>query len=239
MKNRIRFKRGVLLLIAGIFALFIFAPEKGEERLSEIFNVFGSFSQNFESFEKEDIEVLREKPFEGEEDLVKESRKAKPYEEYMPLDLLGRCGRAVAVLDSSGMPEGERGSIGEYRPSGWHTVTYPGLPGRHLYNRGHLIAFCLGGESTDNMQNLITMTRQCNENMIPYEIETARYLEESPKRKVLYRVSPEFEGEELLARSLRMEILSLDTKRLSHNLRLYNVQEGIEIDYTEGRSRQR
>ncbi len=160
-------------------------------------------------------------------------------ESYSELDALGRCGEAVARLHKSMMPTGERGAIGHIRPSGWHTVKYPDLiKDRYLYNRCHLIAFALTGQ-TDNEKNLITGTRHMNaELMLPYEKRVIDYLEDTGNH-VLYRVRPRFKKDELVARGIEMEAWSVEDegKGLSFHVFLYNVQPGIVIDYKTGESK--
>ena len=120
------------------------------------------------------------------------------FEHYSYLDYLGRCGVATANLGLELMPTEERGSIGNIKPSGWHTVKYPELiEDRYLYNRCHLIAFSLAGEN-DNERNLITGTRYMNmSGMLPFENDVAKYIEKTGNH-VLYRVTPCFEGDELV-----------------------------------------
>ena len=160
-------------------------------------------------------------------------------ESYSELDSLGRCGEAVARLHKSMMPTGERGPIGHIRPSGWHTVKYPDLiKDRYLYNRCHLIAFALTGQ-TDNEKNLITGTRHMNaELMLPYEMKLINYLEDTGNH-VLYRVRPRFKKDELVARGVEMEAWSVEDEGegLFFHVFIYNVQPGIEIDYKTGESK--
>lgn len=159
-------------------------------------------------------------------------------EVYAPLDALGRCGTAYARLDSYRLPAEDREPIGAVKPSGWHTVSYPELiPERYLYNRCHLIAFALSGENA-NECNLITGTRQMNmSGMAPFENKVRRYLQ-NEGGSVLYRVTPLFIGEELVARGVEMEAYSLRDRgeALCFHVFVYNVQEGIVIDYTTGES---
>ncbi len=159
-------------------------------------------------------------------------------EVYAPLDELGRCGEAYAHLYPETMPTEERGAIGHVRPSGWHTVKYPGIvEGNYLYNRCHLIAYQLAGEN-DTVENLITGTRWFNvEGMLPWENLVAEYLREKGG-SVFYRVRPDFHGEELVARGVYMEAYSPDDGGVSVNFHVYvyNVQPGIGIEYATGRS---
>lgn len=160
-------------------------------------------------------------------------------EHYGELDPLGRCGPAWAKLSRDMMPESERGSIGTVRPSGFRTVKYPDLIRyQYLYNRCHLIAYCLTGQN-DNERNLITGTDHLNRDlMLPYETSVASYLDGSV-RHVLYRVTPLFRGRELVARGVELEACSLEDRGrdLSFHVFLYNVQPGIRIDYRTGESR--
>ena len=159
-------------------------------------------------------------------------------EEYSKLDKLGRCGPAFANVGKELMPTGPRESIRDVRPSGWHTVKYDDiLEDRYLYNRCHLIAFMLAGENA-NERNLITGTRYFNvEGMLPFEIQVADYVK-STGNHVLYRVRPIFKGNDLVARGVQMEALSVEDggKGISFNVYCYNVQPGIRINYKDGSS---
>ena len=135
------------------------------------------------------------------------------------------------------MPTAPRGTIGAVRPTGWHTVKYAGIDGNYLYNRCHLIAYELAGENA-NEKNLITGTRYLNiEGMLPFENEVADYVKYSGNH-VLYRVTPIFENENLLASGVLMEGISVedDGAGIKFNVFCYNVQPGITIDYTTGES---
>lgn len=164
---------------------------------------------------------------------------SSPAETYAPLDSLGRCGTAMAIVSPDTMPTEERGSIGMVKPSGWHTVRYDDLiSDRYLYNRCHLIGFQLTAENA-NERNLITGTRYLNvEGMLPFENEVADYVEATGNR-VLYRVTPVFVGDELVARGVQMEAKSVEDggAGVSFNVFCYNVQPGIQIDYQTGESR--
>ena len=163
---------------------------------------------------------------------------AEPFESYAPLDLLGRCGTAYACLSPELMPEEERGSIGQVKPTGWHTVRYDFVDGQYLYNRCHLIGYQLSGENA-NERNLITGTRYLNvEGMLPFEEQVADYIRETGGR-VLYRVTPIFEGNDLLAAGVEIEALSVGDagEGVRFHVYCYNVQPGVEIDYATGDSR--
>ncbi len=171
-------------------------------------------------------------PYFSEADLTAES-----YEVYSPLDSLGRCGPAYASIGRDLMPTAERESIGQVKPTGWHTVKYSGIDGNYLYNRCHLIGYQLSGENA-NEENLITGTRYLNvQGMLPFENMVADYVKETGNH-VLYRVTPIFEGNNLLASGVLMEAESVEDKGadILFCVYVYNVQPGIAIDYATGNS---
>lgn len=171
-------------------------------------------------------------PYFGEEE-----KGTEVFEEYGELDSLGRCTAAYANLCKELMPTEERGEIGMIRPSGWHTVKYDGVDGNYLFNRCHLIGFQLAGENA-NERNLITGTRYLNvQGMLPFENQVADYIRETDNH-VLYRVTPIYEGDDLLARGVEMEAWSVedDGDGICFHVFVYNVQPGIRIDYATGES---
>lgn len=161
------------------------------------------------------------------------------YEYYSPLDSLGRCGVCIASIGTDIMPTEEYGSIGSVRPTGWHTIKYAGIvDGNYLYNRCHLIGFQLTGENA-NTGNLITGTRYLNiQGMLPYENMVADYVKKT-NNHVMYRVTPVFDGDNLVCDGVLMEALSVEDngKGIKFNVFCYNVQPGIIIDYATGESR--
>lgn len=160
------------------------------------------------------------------------------FEEYSELDALGRCGVAYANIGLDLMPTSERESIGMIKPSGWHTVKYDIINGKYLYNRCHLIGYQLTGENA-NEKNLITCTRQMNAGtMLDFENEVADYIKKT-NNHVLYRATPIFEGNNLVASGVLLEGLSVEDNGagIKFNVYLYNVQDGIEIDYSTGDSK--
>ena len=162
----------------------------------------------------------------------------EPFEIYSELDSLGRCGAAYANVCLEIMPTEERGSIGQVKPSGWQTVKYDFVDGKYLYNRCHLIGYQLAGENA-NERNLITGTRYMNvTGMLPFENMVDDYVEET-ENHVLYRVTPIFEGNELVARGVQMEAFSVEDEGegICFNVFVYNVQPGVVIDYATGESR--
>jgi len=159
------------------------------------------------------------------------------FESYSELDEFGRCGTAFACIGTDLMPTEERGEIGQIKPSGWHTIKYDCVDGKYLYNRCHLIAYQLAGENA-NEKNLITGTRYMNvEGMLPFENEVADYVKETGNH-VMYRVTPVFEGENLLASGVEMEAYSVEDsgEGISYHVFVYNKQPGISIDYRTGES---
>ena len=160
------------------------------------------------------------------------------YESYSPLDALGRCGVAMACIGVDIMPTEERGSIGQVKPSGWHTVKYDHVDGKYLYNRCHLIGYQLTGENA-NEENLITGTRYLNvEGMLPFENMVADYVKET-ENHVIYRITPVFEGNNLVADGVIMEAQSVEDngEGIQFHVYAYNNQPGVEIDYSTGESR--
>ena len=160
------------------------------------------------------------------------------YEYYSELDSLGRCGVCVANIGPDIMPTEERGEIGNIKPTGWHTVKYSEIiEGNYLYNRCHLIGFQLAGEN-DNEKNLITGTRYLNmDGMLPFENMVADYVEKTGNH-VLYRVTPIFEGDNLVADGVLIEAESVEDSGsgILFNVFCYNIQPGITIDYATGDS---
>lgn len=159
------------------------------------------------------------------------------FELYSELDSLGRCGAGYANICKEIMPTEERGSIGMVKPTGWHTVKYDCIADRYLYNRCHLIGYQLAGENA-NEKNLITGTRYLNvDGMLPFENEVADYVNDTDNH-VLYRVTPVFSGDNLLASGVIIEAKSVEDNGagVQFNVYCYNVQPGISIDYIDGQS---
>ena len=173
-------------------------------------------------------------PFFVEEELTTVS-----YEEYAELDDLGRCGVTEACIGIDIMPTEDRGDIGSVKPSGWKSVKYDIVEGKYLYNRCHLIGFQLAGENA-NKRNLITGTRYLNiEGMLPFENLVADYVQET-ENHVMYRVTPIFEGDDLVAQGVVMEGWSVEDEGegVCFCVYAYNAQPGITIDYATGESRE-
>ena len=173
-------------------------------------------------------------PYFSESDLTDVS-----FESYSDLDALGRCGVAYASVSTDTMPTEKRGSIGEVKPTGWHNKKYDFVDGKYVYNRCHLIGYQLTAENA-NEKNLITGTRYLNvQGMLPFENLTADYVKET-NNHVLYRVTPVYDGNDLVAKGVQMEAYSVedDGEGVLFNVFVYNVQPGITIDYATGNSEQ-
>ena len=178
-------------------------------------------------------EVNYNQPFFQTDELTTES-----FKQFSELDSLGRCGVAFACIGTDSLPTEERGAIGMIKPSGWQTVRYDDIiEDKYLYNRCHLIAFELSGENA-NPQNLITGTRYMNvKGMLPFENRVRSYVEDTDQH-VMYRVTPIFEGNNLIATGVLMEGYSVEDngEGICFNVFCYNVQPHIKINYADGTS---
>lgn len=160
------------------------------------------------------------------------------WQEFSELDSLGRCDAAMACISSEMMPTEERGKIGMIKPSGWQIAKYDFVDGKYLYNRCHLIGYQLTGENANEL-NLITGTRYLNvEGMLPIENSVAEYIRHNNKH-VMYRVTPIFEGDNLLATGVLMEAISAEDEGKSFSICrfCFNVQPGVIIDYSSGKNK--
>jgi len=207
-------KTSLLALLMCLVVLFSSCNKK--EEVTETYSIINN---NVPQFSKDEITT-------------------ESFERYSDLDYLGRCGEAFACIGTDLMPTEERGSIGQIKPSGWKIAKYDIVDGKYLYNRCHLIGFQLSGENA-NEKNLITGTRYMNvEGMLPFENQVAEYVKETGNH-VMYRVTPVFEGTNLVAKGVQMEAYSVEDKGkgVSFNVFVNNIQPGIEIDYSDGSSR--
>lgn len=160
------------------------------------------------------------------------------FEKYSELDNLGRAGVAYANIGIDLMPTEKRGSIGMIKPTGWHTIKYDNIDGKYLYNRCHLIGYQLTGENA-NEKNLITCTRYMNiVSMLQFENKVAEYIKKTHNH-VLYRVTPFYKDDNLLASGVEIEAYSVEDngEGIKFNVYVYNIQDGIEIDYKTGNSK--
>lgn len=208
----------------------------------EIQNFVDDITGNNISYALEDVPEYNGKEYVILNDNIPEFNEndkiTKTFERYSNLDKLGRCGVAYANISLDTMPSETRGSIGMIKPSGWHTVKYDIVDGKYLYNRCHLIGYQLAGENA-NEKNLITCTRNTNAKvMLKFENEVANYVKET-NNHVLYRVTPIYKNGNLVASGIQMEAYSVEDngKGLQFNVYVYNIEEGIEIDYATGDSK--
>lgn len=197
--------------------------------------------ENVPSYAIEEIPAYTSTPYvvlnNNEPNFKEEEYTTTSFENYSELDTLNRCGVAFANIGIDLMPTEERGSIGMVKPSGWHTIKYDFIDGKYLYNRCHLIGYQLTGENA-NKNNLITCTREMNtKGMLPFENQVAEYIK-TTHNHVLYRVTPIFEENNLVASGVEMEAISIEDKGsgIKFHVFVYNVQNGIEIDYKTGES---
>ena len=223
----------IIIALLSVAAMFVsdnlYQSKNGQHSVSEVVTL------NIPDYNgKPYAEVNGNRPFFDNDDITTEV-----FETYSDLDYLGRCGTAYANICKELMPTEERGEIGMIKPTGWHTVKYPDIiEDRYLYNRCHLIGYQLSGENA-NSANLITGTRYFNvEGMLRFENWVAEYVRET-NNHVLYRVTPVFDGNDLVAKGVLMEAYSVEDNGagVEFCVFVYNVQPGIEIDYRTGDSR--
>ncbi len=193
------------------------------------------------SYTLEELPAYEDAPYvtldENQPDFPDADKTSTPFERYSQLDYFGRCGAAYANVGPETMPTEERGSIGQVKPSGWHTVKYDFVDGKYLYNRCHLIGYQLTAENA-NPLNLITGTRYFNvQGMLPFEDQVAQYVKETSNH-VLYRVTPVYDDGALVASGVEMEAWSVEDQGegVCFHVYVYNVQPGVEIDYQTGES---
>lgn len=217
-------------------------------RIIALVVLLGLLTWFFETLRKNDVPAVYDPdilpPFSGqpyaeingnEPFFTAEELSYEPFETYSELDSLGRCGPAFALISRDTMPSEERGDIRDILPSGWKWAKYDFIEYEYLYNRCHLIAYALSGEN-DNPLNLITGTRYLNyEGMRPFEGKIASYVYRTSS-PVLYRVTPVFRGNELVARGVLLEAASVEDDGLSFCVYCYNVQPGVIINYATGDS---
>ena len=226
--------RQLLVVVLALFGILIHGVMESTPFFSKAFHL-KSYDSILDIPEDlgSDYAVLNDNvPNFKEEDFVSES-----YEYYSDLDVLERCGYAMALIDESMMPKKDRESIGSVKPSGWHTIKYDFIDGKYLYNRCHLIGYQLTGQNA-NPKNLITCTRTTNtKKMLPFENQVANYIKESHD-KVLYRVTPIFKEGELVARGIELEAASFKDKgkSLSFHVYVFNSESGVRINYQTGES---
>lgn len=228
-----KLKRLLIIIIVTAF-LYFYYNEETTNLLKKIFP---------DSYSTEVTEVGEDKGSyiiinNNEPDFNDEDKTTDSFEKYSKLDSLERAGVAYANISVDLMPTTERESIGMIKPTGWHTIKYDIVPGKYLYNRCHLIGYQLTGENKNEL-NLITCTRQMNTvGMLDWESMVANYIKKT-KNNVLYRVTPKYEGNNLLASGVQIEAYSVQDngKGIKFNIFVKNIQDGIEIDYKTGDSK--
>lgn len=237
-KRRNRFGAGIaviLLLLSGAGAVQLRGQHTSDKTQIELTDSLESYNlENIPEFNGNPYVALNDNQPEFDESLFG----MEVFESYSELDDLGRCGTAVAKIGKELMPTEKRGSISSVKPTGWHSVQYDSVDGKSLYNRCHLIGFQLTAENA-NWKNLITGTRYLNiEGMLPFENMVGDYIKETSNH-VLYRVTPVFEGDNLVASGVIMEGASVEDRgeAVLFCIYAYNVQPGIEIDYATGASK--
>ncbi len=212
--------------------------------ITVLYNNYSYSNHEVNNYSKSVLEVS---PYDGsssyviinnnEPEFLSDDLVTRSYEFYSDLDSLGRAGVAMSSIGIDLMPTEERGNIGSVKPSGWHTIKYDFINGKYLYNRCHLIAYQLSGENA-NEKNLITCTRQTNTGiMLEYENKVAKYIKET-NNHVLYRVTPIYENNNLVASGIQMEAMSVEDNGtgIKFNIYIYNVQDGVDINYETGES---
>lgn len=247
MKNRV-LHNGILLCLLIFCLIFTSCGQAGGPDLTGMGEPSVSATEKPADHNKETISMQQFPAYSGQPyveidgnqpGFTEEDKTDKSFEQYSELDALGRCGVAYANVGKDLMPTEKRGSIGKVKPSGWHTVKYDFVNGKYLYNRCHLIGYQLTAENA-NRKNLITGTRYMNmEGMLPFENMVADYVKETGNH-VLYRVTPVFEGEDLLAKGVQMEAYSVEDEGsgICFHVFVYNVQPGVRIDYATGESKE-
>ena len=243
-KKRIKNKKqqsaiGMIVILLFMIITYFYSNVDMQQNTNEIYN--NNQNQTTVSYGVTDVPQYEGNPYivinNNMPNFTEEYFKAESFENYSELDSLGRCSIAYANLSKETMPkeDDERGDISSVIPTGWVQQKYNG---EYLYNRCHLIGYQLSDEDA-NQQNLITGTRYFNvTGMLPFENQVADYIEKNENNHVLYRVTPNFEGDNLLASGVQIEAYSIEDKGqgICFNVYIYNVQPGVTIDYATGKS---
>lgn len=235
-KNKnLLFKIAIFVVI--ILGTFVYRNYiKKEIKETKVTNIVGLDINNLPEYKGKPYVVINN----NEPNFEKSELVTKSFEKYSELDSLKRCGVADSIIGKDLMPTSKRENISSVKPSGWKSIKYNGIDGKSLYNRCHLIGFQLAGENA-NKRNLITGTRYLNtKGMLPFENMVADYVKEK-NHHVRYRVTPIFVGNELVARGVQMEAISIEDngKAVKFNVYCFNVQPNIEIDYKTGNPRKK
>ncbi len=226
--NRIRYL--IFLILAILFILFKYndyiREEESENNQIESYEV-----SSIPDYSGKDVIILNN----NEPEFDDLSHTTESFEVYGELDSLGRCTAAYANIGKDLMPTSSRDRISEVKPTGWQYSKYDFIEGNYLYNRCHLIAYSLTAENA-NPKNLITCTRYTNATLMQeYENKVGNYIRKTSNH-VLYRVTPIFDGSNLIAKGVQMEALSIEDngKGIKFNIFVYNIEPKIEIDYKTG-----
>jgi hypothetical protein len=231
-KKNIKIFGTLLLIIIALFVAF-FTYRYIENKSTSNTNIVGLDINKLPEYNGKPYVVINN----NEPNFDKSELVAKSFEKYSELDSLKRCGVADSIIGQDLMPTSKRENISPVKPTGWKSVKYNGIEGGSLYNRCHLIGFQLAGENA-NKRNLITGTRYLNtKGMLPFENMVADYVKET-NNHVRYRVTPIFVGNELVARGVQIEAISVEDngKAIKFNVYCFNIQPNIEIDYKTGNS---
>ncbi len=225
-KKQLKQILALIVILIGVILAYFYNSENIEKNNTEKETVTYSNLNEIPEYKNEIYVIINNNiPYFDESDYTTDA-----FEKYSDLDEKGRCGVAYANICTEIMPTGERGDISDVEPTGWKQEKYDG---EYLYNRCHLIGYQLAGENA-NERNLITGTRYFNvQGMLPFENEVADYIDNNPNNHVLYRVTPIFEGNNLLAKGVQIEAYSVEDegKGVCFNVFVYNVQPEIHIDY--------
>ena len=228
-KKKKKFNRYVIILILALIIALYKDTIKDTYSTSNTETILASYGiDNIPEYDGNSYVYINGNiPFFKEED-----KSTNEFEDYGELDSLGRCTYSYANVSKNTMPTEKRERL-LVKPSGWHISKYDFIEGKYLYNRCHLIGYQLTGEN-DNNKNLITCTRKMNTGiMLDHENKVAGYIRRT-NHHVLYRVTPVFEGDNLLAKGVIMEGLSVEDDEIKFNIFVYNVQDGVIIDYSNG-----
>ena len=223
-----------IIFVFILLGIIYFSEDIYKYTLSNINDIDNIHIEDIDNYNGNSYVIVNDNvPYFNEEDYELTS-----FEKYSDLDYLGRCGIAFANIGIELMPTEKRTSIGSIKPTGWHTIKYDHIDGKYLYNRCHLIGYQLTGENA-NKNNLITCTRSMNtKGMLQFENQVADYIKRT-NNHVLYRVTPVFEGNNLLATGVEMEAYSVEDngEGIMFNVFVYNIEDGVIIDYSTGESK--
>lgn len=241
-ENQLKIKLNFIILLMALLLLFT-GCSIDSNTLSDLKSAYESYTSNdsinttvnidldsIPAYSGSPYVILNNNiPYFTQDEITTES-----FEYYSELDSLGRVGTAYACVGIDLMPTEERGNISEVKPTGWHSSQYDFVNGKNLYNRCHLIAFMLAGENANN-KNLMTGTRYLNvDGMLPFENQVANYVRNGGH--VMYRVTPVFNGDDLVASGVELEGYSVEDngQSVQFNVYCYNVQPGVAINYANG-----